>query len=220
MWWFGGERDERDEGERESSETGRRLYCCMEEALGTGRIWKSREERGGYIRGAGFVSAIASDLLGMERKWVKDRTEVMGFDFDSRGEGKGKGKGTKKSREVIKLEAVFHSGPRVRIATCQSVTLHTWFANQSLFQGQTSPVHQRPRALREFGDPPPLILPLTETAHLSIATPGSRNLAISSAARSHDPFRLLYLGAIGSPLRLSTVRSPMRPKVSPARNNR
>jgi hypothetical protein len=32
------------------------------------------------------------------------------------------GKGTKKSREVIKLEAVFHSGPRVRIATCQSVT--------------------------------------------------------------------------------------------------
>jgi hypothetical protein len=125
MWWFGGERDERDEGERESSETGRRLYCCMEEALGTGRIWKSREERGGYIRGAGFVSAIASDLLGMERKWVKDRTEVMGFDFDSRGEGKGKGKGTKKSREVIKLEAVFHSGPRVRIATCQSVTLHT-----------------------------------------------------------------------------------------------
>jgi hypothetical protein len=93
----------------------------MEEALGTGRIWKSREERGGYIRGAGFVSAIASDLLGMERKWVKERTEVMGFDFDSRGEGKGKGKGTKKSREVIKLEAVFHSGPRVR----QSVTLHT-----------------------------------------------------------------------------------------------
>jgi len=51
------------------------------------------------------------------------------FDFDSRGEGKGKekgkGKGTKKSRKVIKLEAVFHSGPRVRIATCQSVTLHT-----------------------------------------------------------------------------------------------
>jgi hypothetical protein len=39
-------------------------------------------------------------------------------------EAKGRGKGTKKSREVIKLEAVFHSGPRVRIATCQSVTLH------------------------------------------------------------------------------------------------
>jgi hypothetical protein len=90
MWWFGGEREERDEGERESSETGRRLYCCMEEALGTGINWKEREERGGYIRGAGFVSAIGCDLLGMERKWVKDRTEVMGFDFDSRGEGKGK----------------------------------------------------------------------------------------------------------------------------------
>jgi hypothetical protein len=51
------------------------------------------------------------------------------FDFDSRGEGKGKGTGTKKSREVIKLEAVFHSGPRVRIATyvailvCQPISL-------------------------------------------------------------------------------------------------
>jgi len=36
MWWFGGEPEERDEGERESSETGRRLYCCIEEARGGG----------------------------------------------------------------------------------------------------------------------------------------------------------------------------------------
>lgn len=88
MLWFCGEREEREEGERESSETGRRLYCCMEEALGTGRIRKVREERGGYIRGAGFVSAIGCDLLGIERKWVKDRTEVMGirFRFTRRGQ--------------------------------------------------------------------------------------------------------------------------------------
>lgn len=122
MWWFCGEREEREEGERESSETGRRLYCCMEEALGTGRIRKCVEWRGGYIRGAGFVSAIACDLLGIERKWVKDRTEVMGFDFDSRGEGK---RDEKEQRADQIGSPVFHSGPRVRIATCQSVTLRT-----------------------------------------------------------------------------------------------
>ena len=38
MLWFWGEPEDRDEGERESSETGRRLYCCMGEARRTGRI--------------------------------------------------------------------------------------------------------------------------------------------------------------------------------------
>jgi hypothetical protein len=99
IWLFCGEREERDEGERESSETGRRLYCCIEEALGTGRIRKSREERGGYIRGAGFVSAIGgwSDLLGMERKWVKDRTEVMNSISIHEAKGRGRGKGRKRA---------------------------------------------------------------------------------------------------------------------------
>ncbi len=32
MSWSGGEPEEREDGERESSETGRRLYCCIEEA--------------------------------------------------------------------------------------------------------------------------------------------------------------------------------------------
>jgi hypothetical protein len=45
MLLFCGEREEREEGERERSETGRRLYCCMEEALGTGRIGKCVEWR-------------------------------------------------------------------------------------------------------------------------------------------------------------------------------
>jgi hypothetical protein len=221
MWWFGGERDERDEGERESSETGRRLYCCMEEALGTGRIWKEREERGGYIRGAGFVSAIASDLLGIGRKWVKDRTEVIGFDFDSRGEGKGK-KDEKEQRgdqigSCVSFRAagshrnlsVGYVALQAAYLVCQPISL----SGPSNSRPRTT--SQRPRALREFGDQPPLILPLTETAHLSIPSRLSGNLATSTAARSHDRFRLL--GCNRFPSSVTTVRSPI---LSPARNNR
>ena len=73
-------------------------------------------------------------------------------------EAKGRGKGTKKSREVIKLEAVFHSGPRVRIATCQSVTLHT--TRCLLTWPLSGPSNCRPRSpppngLVRSGDPAP-----------------------------------------------------------------
>ena len=40
-WWFSGEPEERDEGERESSETGRRLYCCIAER-GRMMMWRGR----------------------------------------------------------------------------------------------------------------------------------------------------------------------------------
>jgi len=90
-------------------------------------------------------------------------------------------------RQGIKLEAVFHSGPRVRgSCPCQSLTfffLHSRCLpslaparppNQSILQGRRTAVNEKtpwrkaPRALREFGHPPALILSLTltETAHL------------------------------------------------------
>lgn len=155
----------------------------MEVEGGEGRLYR-------WV-GAGFVSTIGgwSDLLGRERKWVKDRTEVMNSISIHEAKGRGRGKGTKKSREVIKLEAVFHSGPRVRIATCQSLTFHLSFANQSLFSG---PSNSRPRALRESGPPPPLILPLTDSAHLSTLTRHSGNLATNQLPPVHTaPFGYL-----------------------------
>lgn len=114
MWLFCGEPDERDDGERERSETGRRLYCCMDRA---NMIWgrEAREAKELYTW-SGICICDRSRSSGHGTKKGKGPDGSDGFDFDSRGEGKGKG--TKKSREVIKLEAVFHSGPRVRIATC------------------------------------------------------------------------------------------------------
>ena len=153
------------------------------------------------------------------------------FDFDSRGEAKGRGrgkKGTKKSREVIKLEAVFHSGPRVRIATYVCITSCLLSSPTNLsFQGRRTPVQEqlgnRPRALREFGHPPPLILPLTETAHLSIPCSESRDLAVINCRPFTRPLSVTWVQLpIGSPPSVvPRVRSAIRPtKVSAARNNR
>jgi hypothetical protein len=66
---------------------------------GQGEYGRKRKERGGYIRGAGFVSTIGSwsDLLGVERKWVKDRTEVMNSISIHEAKGRGKGKGRKRA---------------------------------------------------------------------------------------------------------------------------
>jgi hypothetical protein len=140
----------------------------------------------------------------------------MGFDFDSRGEGKGKRDEKEQRGDQIGSCVSFRAAGSHRnlsvgyvalqaaYLVCQPISL----SGPSNSRPRTT--SQRPRALREFGDRPPLILPLTETAHLSIAIRPSGNLAISTAARSHDRFRLL--GCNRFPLRLSTVRSPIRPE--------
>jgi hypothetical protein len=53
----------------------------------------------GYIRGAGFVSTIVRDLLGIERKWVKDRTEVMDSISIHEARRKGKEEGERDEKE-------------------------------------------------------------------------------------------------------------------------
>lgn len=94
-----------------------------------------------------------------------------GFDFDSRGETEGKapqGKGTKKSREVIKLEAVFHSGPRVRILLSVGYIMRSVELPSVRVQAARSTLSPKlPRAPRESGARPALILPLTETAQFA-----------------------------------------------------
>jgi hypothetical protein len=65
---------------------------------GGGRGWKGVV----YIWGAGFVSAMQSDLLGNHENGQK---------VGRRRRGKGKKK--KQQRGGIKLEAMSHSGPRL-----------------------------------------------------------------------------------------------------------
>ena len=109
------------------------------------------------------------------------------FDFDSRGEGKGKGKGTKKSREVIKLEAVFHSGPRLSIPTRLLCILTLPSKKASCAPGIRPSLSPDPSLdrIRSFIHPQS---PVRDNGHKSIA------------ARSHARFRLLGVQLpIGSP---------------------
>ena len=141
----------------------------------------------GGKRGGGVIYVERDLYLAIAARSSLDGTKMGkgpdgsdGFDFDSRGEGKGKGK---KSREVIKLEAVFHSGPRDRIATCQSLTFQCPLGLPS-FRAVQLPFNISPRALREFGRRPALILPLDRNRSPShaIASPGTRPLFVHTPA--------------------------------------
>jgi hypothetical protein len=101
-------------------------------------------ERDLYLRSRG-------DLLGIERKWVKDRTEVMDSISIHEAKGRGKGKGTKKSRKVIKLEAVCFIPGRgfasqlVSRLRCITSCLLSLPSNLS-FQGRRTAVHEQLRS--------------------------------------------------------------------------
>ena len=98
----------------------------MEAAVGTGRMKKEREERGGLYTWSGICicDRERERSSGDGAKMGKGPDGSDGFDFDSRGEGKEKGKRDEKEQRGDQIgSCVFHSGPRVRIATCQSVTL-------------------------------------------------------------------------------------------------
>jgi len=92
MLWLGGEPEERDEGERESSETGRRLYCCMEEARrGCERETEYMTRRGRGERDGEEAVIIYGErdlylrceqiFWASRRKWVNDRTASDGGEY-------------------------------------------------------------------------------------------------------------------------------------------